>query len=83
MTEDEFIDGYCARSGVSRGELASRRVAVPCDCGDPACPGWMMIPGPDMLAGPRYTVPQWLTSEQLVQYMNDVAAGKIEPDPQQ
>jgi len=56
MTRDEFIDGYMARSGIDpefRTEdgfvvVGSRRVAVPCACGDEACSGWAMVSPDDV-----------------------------------
>jgi hypothetical protein len=82
MSEDEFIDMHCAQNGVTRQELARRRVAVPCDCAAPGCPGWMMVPGPDALVGPRWTLPSGLTIEQMNQYITDCADGEIQPDAQ-
>jgi hypothetical protein len=35
------------------------------------------------LAGPRWTLPQGLSHEQIIQYMHDCAAGKIAPDAEQ
>jgi hypothetical protein len=35
------------------------------------------------LAGPRWTLPAGLTREQIVQYINDCADGKIPPDEEQ
>lgn len=78
MTEDEFVDLHCAQQGITRAEL--RRVAVPCSCGAAQCPGWMMIPGPSMLGGAHWTLPNGLSSEEMRQYMLDCAAGKIPPD---
>jgi len=47
MTRAEFIDAYCARSGVSEHKTRSgfateghERIAVPCRCGE--CEGWQM-----------------------------------------
>jgi hypothetical protein len=42
MTRDEFIAGYCERSGVTWEWLSQRRTAIPCDCGEPECEGWQM-----------------------------------------
>jgi hypothetical protein len=33
------------------------------------------------LAGPRWTLPNGLTHEQICQYMTDCAEGRIAPDP--
>ena len=44
MTQQEFIDAYCARGGVTWEWLSTRRDAVPCDCGEPGCDGWAMVP---------------------------------------
>lgn len=49
MTRAEFIDAYCARSGVSEHKTRSgfateghERIAVTCQCGESDCPGWQM-----------------------------------------
>ena len=47
MTKQEFIDGYCERGGLSWEWLRTRRVAVVCDCNEPICSGWKMIPKED------------------------------------
>ena len=44
MTREEFIAGYCARSGIAWEVLAERRIAVPCECGAEQCLGWCMVP---------------------------------------
>lgn len=43
MTRQEFIDRYCARSGVQWDWLSRHRVALPCACGDDTCEGWVMV----------------------------------------
>lgn len=34
------------------------------------------------LAGPRWTLPQGLTADEIGQYITDCAEGKIPPDPE-
>lgn len=41
---DEFIRGYCERSGVTWEWLRQYRVCALCDCGDPTCEGFAMVP---------------------------------------
>jgi hypothetical protein len=43
MTRDEFIAGYCERSGVTWDELSEYLVALQCACGDESCEGWAMV----------------------------------------
>lgn len=46
LTEDQFIDGYCARSGVSREWLMGAegmRAAMRCECSAEECEGWAMV----------------------------------------
>lgn len=43
MTEQEFIERYCERSGVTWEDLSRHRVALPCKCGDDSCEGWAMV----------------------------------------
>lgn len=43
MTKDEFISGYCKRSGVTWDWLSVRKVALPCACGEDNCAGWAMV----------------------------------------
>lgn len=43
MTKEEFIAGYCERSGVKWEEISVMQVALPCDCGDEGCNGWAMV----------------------------------------
>ena len=43
MTQQEFIDGYCADSGVTWDWLKQSKVALPCACGDERCAGWAMV----------------------------------------
>lgn len=42
MTRNEFIAGYCERSGVTWEWLSEHMDAIPCDCGDETCLGWQM-----------------------------------------
>lgn len=44
VTREEFIEAYCARSGVSWDWLSEVRKAVLCECGDESCEGWAMVP---------------------------------------
>lgn len=43
MTQQEFIDGYCARSDLSWDDMKKYLVALPCACGDERCAGWAMV----------------------------------------
>jgi len=43
MTQDEFISGYCERSGVTWDWLSKHQKAIPCACGEDGCEGWMMV----------------------------------------
>lgn len=47
MTKDEFIDGYCTRSGITREFFLLHGDAVPCDCGEGTCAGWQYDTQPD------------------------------------
>lgn len=47
MTKEEFIAGYCARSGISRATFDACRKALPCACGADECLGWAAV-GRDM-----------------------------------
>lgn len=40
MTKDEFIAGYCERSGITPETFDLYGKAVPCDCGEGVCQGW-------------------------------------------
>lgn len=44
MTREEFIAGYCARSGVTWEWLSQYRKVLPCECGEDICDGWAMLP---------------------------------------
>lgn len=43
MTKEDFIAGYCERSGVTWNELSQFEVALPCACGEDGCNGWAMV----------------------------------------
>jgi hypothetical protein len=43
VSEQEFIDGYCGRSGVTWAELSQHYVALPCACEQEYCEGWAMV----------------------------------------
>lgn len=43
ITQREFIDGYCSRSGVTLAWFNENYVALPCDCGEQGCNGWAAI----------------------------------------
>lgn len=43
MTKEEFIAGYCERSGVTWKYLSQRKVALPCECDSDLCEGWAMV----------------------------------------
>jgi len=42
QTKEEFIKGYCERSGITEGQLYNEfnQIVLPCDCGDADCVGW-------------------------------------------
>lgn len=53
MTREEFVHGYCTRSGFPDYKLDGERVllgddwemlALPCRCEEEGCEGWAMIP---------------------------------------
>lgn len=43
VTRDDFIIGYCERSGISWDRLRKSQVVLPCSCGEEDCQGWAMI----------------------------------------
>lgn len=56
MTKQEFEIQW--RSGLAVTELPALLVhAEPCDCGEPECEGWQMVPDPA-----RDTAPWWSRS---------------------
>ncbi len=40
MTKEEFIEGYCERSGITREQFDENFIAATCDCGEAICKGW-------------------------------------------
>ena len=43
MTRNEFINYWCANSGIAAEDLKSHDfIALPCDCGCKGCRGWQM-----------------------------------------
>ena len=44
VSRRDFILAYCRRSKVDWITLSASRDAIPCDCGDPLCEGWQMVP---------------------------------------
>ena len=44
VTRDEFIAGYCERSGLTWEWLQKYKAAVVCSCGEAVCHGWAMVP---------------------------------------
>ena len=51
MTREEFIAGYCERSGVTWEWLSTSRNARPCNCREEGCDGWAMVSNdPEMIA---------------------------------
>jgi hypothetical protein len=40
MTKEEFIEGHCQRSNITREQYDEHLVAIPCDCGEDLCEGW-------------------------------------------
>jgi hypothetical protein len=43
LTKEEFITGYCRRSGISREKFDQRLVALPCQCDGDDCDGWAVV----------------------------------------
>ena len=43
MTRDEFIEGYTARSGMTRERFDRLLLALPCTCGEGGCEGWAAV----------------------------------------
>lgn len=43
MKKEEFLKGYCERSGISWAELSQSQVVLPCQCGADCCAGWAMV----------------------------------------
>ena len=43
MPKEEFIVGYCERSGVTWEELSQWAMVLPCDCEEDGCRGWVMV----------------------------------------
>lgn len=41
--KQDFIDGYCVRSGIAWADVSDRLMAVTCDCGEDGCKGWAMV----------------------------------------
>ena len=69
MTAAEFYEQYVARSAekfhVSFEEMhltlvSADRRAYPCQCGEPDCPGWAMMPGELIERARRDGVPMTL-----------------------
>jgi hypothetical protein len=44
VTKEEFIAGYCTRSGITREQFDARQVALPCTCDYENCAGWAAVP---------------------------------------
>ena len=43
MTRNEFINYWCANSGITAEDLKLHGlIALPCDCDDSSCRGWQM-----------------------------------------
>jgi hypothetical protein len=40
MTKEEFIQGYCERSKITKEFFDIHLVAMPCDCEEENCKGW-------------------------------------------
>ena len=66
MTREEFISAYCQRSNITWERLSERRDCVPCDCGEPQCEGWKMVPKEDTAI-----VIDGLTYDQIVTIIAD------------
>ena len=43
MPKEEFIVGYCERSGITWEELSEWAMVLPCDCEEDDCRGWVMV----------------------------------------
>ena len=72
MTRDEFIDGYCARSNITRAQMKEFGfMAVPCDCGEESCQGWAMIHNDNPVYGTEgyYEGSIWKVPRLFVRYV--------------
>lgn len=43
ITQEEFIEGYCARSFITPAQFHEFGHAAPCDCDEPSCEGWQYV----------------------------------------
>lgn len=43
MSKDEFIAGYCERSGITREDFDATEIALQCACGMSLCHGWSAV----------------------------------------
>ena len=69
MTRDEFIAGYCERSGVTWEWLSQRYAALPCACGEKGCDGWAMVGHPMIEHHMQFYAPQSDADDPLVQHV--------------
>ncbi len=60
MTQQEFIDGYCKRSGVEWSWLSQYRFVAPCDCDAEECDGWQMAHKSMLTEDPKHMLPREL-----------------------
>lgn len=61
---EAFIRRYCKRSKVSWFYLRNYRKAVRCDCGDPTCEGWVMVPVDDWITKRQHIWPTAISKER-------------------
>lgn len=43
LTREQFIAGFAGRAGLTRAEFDEQRVALPCECGEAVCQGWIAV----------------------------------------
>ncbi len=84
MTRDEFIDGYCKKSGITREFFFENGDAVPCDCGEDGCAGWQYdtsrSPACDGLSGYREEAGVIYASEDVIHLTGSAEAAPSLPD---
>lgn len=78
QTREQFIKGYCERSGMSWESLSARRQVVPCECEEDICTGWAMVPKDEpAVPGVPLAAPT-VTDEQLTASFTKTHSG---PNP--
>lgn len=54
ISKDRFVSDYCERSGITRAVFYSHGDAVPCDCGENCCDGWVYLQHDTIERNKRY-----------------------------